>query len=894
VSDVTARLYTLVDSVHFESPDRYAPSDEYGAVVRSCLPSGWGVQPRGFWTFCRPPQDVALPHGWKIHLSCIPENAEQTLAVMTPVVVEAGVSFKFCSDPFMLGLSLGKGWSRFQAGKFITIYPRDRQQFQELLERLYQVTQGLSGPHVLTDRAYRDSTVVYYRYGAHAGVSRPDPYGSLQQGYLLADGTWHEDVRGAGFRLPPGVDDPCVAAAAAPTPAGPIVLNGRYQVHGVLKFNGTGGIYRGRDTTTGQKVVIREVRGFSDADGAELVNGMVNGIKREARILQKLSATGLVPVFVELFKEWNNWFLVQEQLDAISLWDSAMAFYFAEDEQRACDGFERIRRRISQIAEALQVVHEHGVVLRDLTRSNVMFTAAGEVKFIDLEFAHEIGHDSHWAKGWTPGYASQEQLQAQRPTVQEDHHALGALIFDMITFCASGLDLSRDALLEHKFKQVLGDLGLPMDLHDIVVGLTHQDPGQRWDIGRALRHLRTAPSPQSGVLMFPTRSALLAAPPAAAQTERRIAAVLEGYERYLSSTCDLSRADRLWPAGLQMFMTNPVSLQFGATGVAFFLLRRTGTLAPGVLDWIENAATPQRCPSGLYSGRGGVALLLICAGRHEAAHRLLDEVNEDASALLLPGLYFGAAGVGLLNLHAWQGLGDPTHLAVAARIGDTLLAAGQRAPQGRYWKAGDRTGLGLGDGQSGIALFLTYLGKVTGDRRYLAAAAEALDFDIAHGLRIAGRLVWPTHVEGAAGAPASPHTRFGSAGVGMACLRHYVATGTERFRDVALDCAHSVRPRITNKIWQDSGNAGFGEYLLDLACLLQDERFSNAAYYQAEAILPHALDCEGGVAFAGPAHYRICNDYGMGGSGIGIFLDRLLSRRSRFLMLDELLGVRAC
>ena len=89
-------------------------------------------------------------------------------------------------------------------------------------------------------------------------------------------------------------------------------------------------------------------------------------------------------------------------------------------------------------------------------------------------------------------------------------------------------------------------------------------------------------------------------------------------------------------------------------------------------------------------------------------------------------------------------------------------------------------------------------------------------------------------------------------------------------------------------------HAQFGEYLLDLACLLQDERFSNAAYYQAEAILPHALDCEGGVAFAGPAHYRICNDYGMGGSGIGIFLDRLLSRRSRFLMLDELLGVRAC
>ncbi|MGM3213525.1 hypothetical protein ACS229_27780, partial [Klebsiella pneumoniae] len=107
------------------------------------------------------------------------------------------------------------------------------------------------------------------------------------------------------------------------SPQGPITLNARYEVKGVLKFNGTGGIYHGRDTATGRKVVIREVRGFSAADGTDVPNGMVNAIQREARILQKLSGTGRVPVYVDLFKEWNNWFLVQEQLEAITLWDSA-------------------------------------------------------------------------------------------------------------------------------------------------------------------------------------------------------------------------------------------------------------------------------------------------------------------------------------------------------------------------------------------------------------------------------------------------------------------------------------------------------------------------------------------------------------------------------------------
>lgn len=891
MSEVTARLYTLADSLHFESPDRYRPTDEYAAIARSRLPSSWTMQARGFWTTCRPAQSVAASHGWKIHLSSIPENAERTLSAILPVVLEAGVAFKFCSDPFMLGLSLGKGWSRFQVGKFITIYPQDPQQFQALLPQLHQATCDLAGPHVLTDRPYADSTVVYYRYGAHAGVSRPDPYGSLQQGYPLSDGAWQEDVRGPAFRLPPGVVDPviCAAEAAPQSPQGPITLNARYEVKGVLKFNGTGGIYHGRDTATGRKVVIREVRGFSAADGTDVPNGMVNAIQREARILQKLSGTGRVPVYVDLFKEWNNWFLVQEQLEAITLWDSAMAFYFADEDQRSRDGFERIRTKIRQIGEALQCVHDHDVVLRDLTRSNVMFTADGEVKFIDLEFAHEIGVDSRWAKGWTPGYASQQQLEAQRPTVQEDHYAFGALILDMITFCASGLDLCRQALLERKLRQVLDDLGLPDDLHEIVTGLTLQDVDERWSIARALAHLAKAAAPAPDRLMFPTRAQLLEVAAPAAQTRARIAAVLDGYERYLASTCDLSRSDRLWPAGLQMFMTNPVSLQFGATGVAMFLLQRGGQLQPAVLDWIERGATPQRCPSGLYSGRGGVALLMMCAGRPDTARRLLAEINDDPAARVLPGLYFGAAGLGLLNLHAWRSLRDPAHLEAAARIGDALLQQGQRGAVGVYWKAGDRTGLGLGDGQSGIALFLTYLGKATGAQRYLDAAADALDFDLAHGLRIAGRTVWPTHVESGPAAPASPHTRFGSAGIGMACVRHFVATGSERFREAALDCAHSVRPRVTNKIWQDSGNAGFGEFMVDMAHFLGDERFGHAAFYQAEAILPHAIDCEGGIAFAGPAHYRLCNDFGMGGSGIGVFLDRLQNRRRRLLMLDELL-----
>lgn len=889
--DTTARMYTLMDDVHFENIERYTPTEEYSSIARRLLPADWRLQPHGFWTQCRPPGWQSRSHGWKIHISSIPENAEETIVLACEEIAAVGAMFKFCSDPRMLAMSLGKGWSRFQLGKFITLYPADEAQFLGLLEQLHLRTQHLGGPHILTDRPYKGSSVVYYRYGAHAEGFRPDIYGNRQQGFRLEDGSWHDDVRGAHFRLPPGCTDPVdhLQNAAADPPPADILLNQRYRVLGALKFNGTGGIYHGVDTETGQRIVIREVRGFAGAMPVAAPHVLLGGIQREARILQKLSGTGLVPEFVALFKEWNNWFLVEEQLEASTLWDSAMDFYFSEELQTAADGFGRIREKIIRIGEALSIIHSRGVVLRDLTRSNVMFTATGHVKFIDLEFAHEIGVDDRWVKGWTPGYASAEQRASRRPTVQEDHYALGVLILDMLTFCASGLDLARAQIIDGKLPQVLADLGLPAALRDIVTGLTDPDADRRWDIAMALEALRRIETPSPRRVMFPSRQELLAAPAPMPATCKGLQHILSGLTDYLHSVADTGREDRLWPAGPQLFFTNPVSLQFGATGTAWFLLQHEGHLAPEILDWIQNRAVSERCPPGLYSGIAGVCLLLLQAGRPEAAMRMRARIAQSGDAQTTPSLYFGAAGQGLMELHFWQATGDSAHLSAAISIGERLLENSLLTSQGRCWSWQGKVFLGLGDGQSGIALFLTYLGVASSDARFLRAASEALDFDISHGVRVAGRLFWKNLAGAPANASNSPHTRFGAAGIGAACLRHFAATGEVRYRDIALECAYSVRSRVTNKLWQESGNAGFGEYLLDMAHFLRDERYANAAFHHAEAIAQHAIPMPVGMAFAGPAHHRICNEYSVGGAGIGIFLDRLLKRSPRLLMLDGLL-----
>jgi len=892
MNDVTTRIFSIVDSVHYENIDKYTPTKEYSSIVQMLLPSDWRVRERGFWTGCSPEEWSPQDHGWKIHVSSAIERSEETLSACVPEIIRARASFKFCSDPKMLRLSLGKAWSRFQAGKFITIYPRHEAQFVELLHALHQKTKSFTGPHILTDKPYPGSRVVFYRYGAHVSSNRPDAYGNQRSGFNVEGGGWQEDVRDASFRLPPGISNPVSACDGSGTTgrSQSIVLKGRYSVSGALKFNGTGGIYQAIDTQTGKHVIVREVRGLPPGEEQAVKPALVNGLIREARILRRLAGSGLTPEFVDIFQEWNNWFLVEERIEAVTLWDASMKFYYSKDHQFAADGFNEIRATIDSIGRALGAVHESGVVLRDLTRSNVMVTSLGEIKFIDLEFAHEVGVDDRWIRGWTPGYASDEQLSSQKPTFQEDHYAFGVLILDILTFCASGMELSREAILHGKLPQVLEDLNFPNALYDIVVGLTTKDLASRWSIQKALEHLNQADPPAANMLMFPKWEDFVSPQGDEADVLRSIGTIISGFTKYLDASLDVSRSDRLWPAGPQLFSTNPVSLQFGAAGIAFFYLRSAGGVNEDVLTWIDQKTSLETCPPGLYSGVGGVALLLLAAGRVKSAEKHLRSARTHPLALSIPGLYFGAAGQGMLQLHFWSVTGDPGYLDCAISIADELLSCADISKDGLCWASDGKVYLGLGDGQSGIALFLIYVGKASGVARYLDAAGRALDFDIAHHARVAGRILWKNYVGASANSPNSPHTRFGASGIGSVCIRYFAATGDVRYKDVALDCAQSIRSRVSNKLWQDSGNAGMGEFLLDLSHFTGDEGFRSAAIYHAGAIATHATQCLGGIAFAGPAHYRICNEYSVGGAGIGIFLDRLANRRDRFMMLDWLLG----
>ncbi len=887
-------FYTLLDPYFFESLDRYRPGDEFLSIVEPHLSDAWTVNRGGFWTNVLPnagPQlrrsGGRLHEGWKIHISSTVERGSDILSRIAPLVIRRRVGFKFCSDPRMLGLSLTKNWPRTGAGKFMTIYPADLDGFKALIQECHEATEGIVGPYILSDRPYRDSRTVFYRYGEHVSRGVVNAYGVRTPTLVSTDGRQFSDDRVAHYQLPEWVEDP-FSSVPPPTPPGEdgVLLNDRYRVTMAIKFSSVGGIYQALDTLQDKDVIIREARPMlarvnTGYDAEQL-------LRKEARILQALGGTGLLPEFIDLFQEWEHSFLVQEKLEAESLWGYAMNFAFG-DASTPVSMFDGIRETAREIIRGLTTIHEHRIVLRDMTRTNVLFTDEGQVKFIDLEFAYELDDSAPPVAGWTPGYASPDQLRNQKPRLEDDYYALGVLLLDMISFTAPGYGINREGMLR-SLAMDLDDCRQPAGIIGIIEGLTHADAAERLTPAQASARFDALETPSDTTPLFPEGELPPPRPPPSDTLREEAAHTVDGAVEYIRNHADYTRDDRLWPASGEVFHTNAVHVQYGAAGTAYFLFQATGEVSEREVGWIVDHLGGRALPPGLMAGAGGVALLLCDVGETGHASALMDRARESADLLTLPDLYYGAAGWGIANLGLWARTRDPRFLEDAIAIGDELLGTAQEDDRGLSWEADGFVRLGYGEGQSGTATFFFYLYAATQHARFRDAGVRALEFDWSYGVDVRFGILWFPHIEAKPGDPKSPHIRFGTAGVGTAALRGFLATGEERFLEWARRCAYTVSRRYTNKLWHDYGMAGYMELLLDMYQVTNDTAYLHSAWHLAERLVLHRIETAEGVAYLGRDLMRISCDFAMGSAGIGVVLHRLLHPETpRLLLPDQLL-----
>ncbi|HEY0697491.1 MAG TPA: class III lanthionine synthetase LanKC, partial [Micromonospora sp.] len=376
--------YCAVDPLFYDSlSNTRARTVEYAST--RALPEGWEREPSNDWLIYGPVGGELPQQGWKIHISACLDNAERVLGKVWDYCVPRGIPFKHLRGPQMLLMRNSKYASRGSSGKFVTIYPRDDAELELIAKELSELLAGEPGPYVLSDLRYGDGPL-YLRYGGFASRFCLSPDGQTVPAIADADGTLVPDRRDPVFHVPDWVKLPDFLAPHLAARNATSTTDLPYRIEKVIHFSNGGGLYAGRDTRTGERVVLKEARPHAGLDGTGA--DAVTRLRREAAMLRRLAD---VPHLVRVHDEFTlgeHEFLALKYVEGRPLNQHIVQRYplvnRGQDRAAYTDWALRIHQ---QVAEAVQAIHRHGVVYGDLHMFNVMVDDDDQVTLIDFEVA---------------------------------------------------------------------------------------------------------------------------------------------------------------------------------------------------------------------------------------------------------------------------------------------------------------------------------------------------------------------------------------------------------------------------------------------------------------------------------------------------------------------------
>lgn len=868
----------LVSADFFETFELYSlRNTTFRDLVAARLPADWWMQRKGIWFHCGSPSNAIPDQGWKIHVSSTVGDAPETLnRVLAILFQRRDTNFKFALDSHVLSLLDGKNWSRGGSGKFITVYPKDTRCFLDLIKELHEATLGQHGPYILSDYQYQANSVVFYRYGGMRPRHALNILGEKVPLLTGPDGFDVPDRRLAYPVTPDWVESPFHTIQSEGNLNQPILLHdGRYEVTGVLAFSNAGGVYRAVDRKTGKKVIVKEARQHvssvtGDSNAVEL-------LQKEHRLLALLSHTGIAPQPYDLFQEWHHWFLVEEFIDGIPVSRHvAKSSILLRTRPSPADfdlWYEGFHSLCCNLAHLIDIMHGHGIVFGDLSPNNLLLTVdSSQLKLIDFEGACQIGIDVPMNL-FTSGFGSPNQVSGGSPTLEDDYYALGAVICFCLFPLNGLLNLYPDARYDF-LRNVQKDSRIPSSIVKLILELLSSDPSRR-------------PSPSKVRSVFSnlqSRDSHIDCDP---ESPVDYGAVMNGIQEHIHGTATYSRSDRLFPADAQLFSTNPLSLAYGAAGVAYALKQISSQFPEKAVEWIlQHEVTNEDYPPGFYVGSSGIGWCLLEMGLQREAERIFRRTLSHPLRSKSSDVFYGLAGWGMTSLRFYIQTHDEEYLDHAKEAGARLLEASVSNSRGRYWNEDGEVRLGLAHGASGVALFLLYLHLASGDRRFLDAGQEALEFDLSFAVETKdGGLSWARSADSRS--PLYPYSRFGGAGIGRVVLRYYRVLKYQGLRAILEKIFIESDRKYAVSPGQFMGLSGLGEFSLDLYDLLGESRFLRGAEKATRGIMLFRVQ-RNGIAFPGDQLARLSCDYGTGSAGVALFLNRIMGRQGPNFMLDSL------
>lgn len=669
------------------------------------------------WHYIMYKEDELPDQGWKIHISANLEDAQKVLTKVSKILIAKHVSFKFIPNFQTLELSYSKNADRIEAGKFITIYPRNDEEFCALLDPLKKITdQFKEGPYILNDQPWKQSNV-YYRYGGFRAMT------ALKNGmpvYVIKnpEGQYVEDKRVPYFSKPNFVEEPAYVKEnnTFPEPDTFTELKS-LNIRGALHFSNAGGVYIGK--YKGQDVVIKEGRPFIGIDQNEC-DGFTR-IKSEYKTLVRLKNIENVVNPIGYKKIWKHNYLIEEKIPGETLGEYMSVNFPFSDNANVTLYKSNAFQIIDKLIGLVKKIHQVGIAIVDFQPENIMIDVDKEhnfvnVRLIDFESAEQID------KKYNPNLVTQDYTSFQSKTFEDaDWYILNKIARSMFLpvestmFYSPELEKRQNKNIKFKFGQ------------DVVDYLTKVQ-------NLCAKHTKIYRQPTFyvGKVDVPREELSFH------NLSKNIDALENGIVENLNyNSKGLIYGDvKQYDTSLGLYAIN-----YGAMGVIMALRRNNDkTLeTPVFKEWIKEAeerinlitTKDASFDVGLFNGLSGIALMLYDLGHRKIAEKLIHRYNM-AHRTLDISIYSGLAGLGLANLSLYVSTHKDKYIHISRQLADSIV---NRYHSGEFDSQEEYEGrLGLIRGWAGPAIFLWKLGILLNDKRYQSEAIVILDKIVATGI----------------------------------------------------------------------------------------------------------------------------------------------------------------
>ncbi|MGC1422269.1 MAG: serine/threonine-protein kinase [Terracidiphilus sp.] len=201
-----------------------------------------------------------------------------------------------------------------------------------------------------------------------------------------------------------------------------------YRLEATVAQSGMSTLYRATNLRDGKQVLLKIPHAEMEADPF-----LLERFRREEEIGLHFNHPGIVKIFDGEHR--SRLYMVMEWVDGKSL-RAILNEQTAQGERKL--PIERAVKITLGICNALDYLHKHGVVHRNLKPENVMIDGEGHIKLIDFgsamkEDARRLTFAGSSPVVGSPDYISPEQVKGQRGDQRSDIYAVGAMLYEMLT-----------------------------------------------------------------------------------------------------------------------------------------------------------------------------------------------------------------------------------------------------------------------------------------------------------------------------------------------------------------------------------------------------------------------------------------------------------------------------